>query len=409
MPPPQPLSKRKSCASCVKAKRKCGMELPRCARCMKKDVTCYYPNPRGISTQRAFSMGGGAVAAVSLNEDETGFAQQQQQQQQQLQTNITPSTTAVKAKEPSYLQTTQEKPNPRALSRSQTDAALHRFRTWPDKWVKEGKAPFIHPRLYSPEMPKPLQDAYAACAIYSVKTAQNEAIAFTVIESKANEVLRSRADDAEDNGAASWTPLDLLAAVQALIIFQFIRLFDGDIRQRAQAEEAQLVLQAWSDELEARTELERVFTTDTAPSWRSWIFAESVRRTMVMSLNLAGVYSYLFHGFCTFGPRLQSYTFTAQRWLWEAKSELEWDRVKQSRASYYITKLDFNQVLHVGQEEELDEFGVMMLIMVKGQDYFDDWIMSKQFTRPPIMDLNIGKTLADLVQPSGDVGSISVI
>lgn len=92
----------------------------------------------------------------------------------------------------------------------------------------ERRAPLTHPRLYTKEMPKALQDAYAACAIYSTKTDQNTFVAFIVIESKANELLRS--PDLE-----FWTSLELLAAVQALFISQFIRLFDGDMRQRTRA------------------------------------------------------------------------------------------------------------------------------------------------------------------------------
>ena len=170
-----------------------------------------------------------------------------------------------------------------------------------------------------------------------------------------------------------------------------------------------MVLQAWTDELEVRTLHEQTFTTETAPSWRSWIFAESVRRTGIISLNLAGVYSYLFHGFCTLGPKLKTYSFTAQRWLWEAKSSLEWDRVRQSRAPYWISELDFDHVLQAGQEDELDDFSVVMLIMVKGQDYFDDWSVSKQYTPPPIRDLHIGKTLVDLVQPPQEVTPVVAI
>lgn len=41
-----PPSRRKACQECVKAKRKCGMELPRCRRCQKKNITCAYPNTR---------------------------------------------------------------------------------------------------------------------------------------------------------------------------------------------------------------------------------------------------------------------------------------------------------------------------------------------------------------------------
>ena len=166
-----PISKRKSCGECVKAKRKCGMELPKCKRCQKKNMACVYPNKmlfpeHALVPDLEFSWLDGLLSDPSVL-PWTGDLQPQ-----------IDSTFTVRQKIPDFLIATEGSTRS-ALARAETDAALHHFKTWPDKWLKEGKAPFIHPRLYVSGMPKSLQDAYAACAIYSTKTINNSFIAFT--------------------------------------------------------------------------------------------------------------------------------------------------------------------------------------------------------------------------------------
>lgn len=216
-----PSSKRRSCNACVKAKRKCAMELPRCARCVNKDIVCAYPN-KTITADTCipeldFSW------LDDLLRDPTALPWEGALRPQ-LDT-LSATYSASRASDDQVLPHLQPLADRTTLTPAETEAAVHRFKTWPEKWLQEGKTPFIHPRLYSTDMPKALQDAYAACAIYSTKTDQNSFVAWTVIESKATDLLRSPDQD-------SWTPLNLLAAVQALLIFQFIRLYDGDIRQR---------------------------------------------------------------------------------------------------------------------------------------------------------------------------------
>ncbi|KAF2261968.1 hypothetical protein CC78DRAFT_328224 [Lojkania enalia] len=401
-----PPSRRKSCRECVTAKRKCTQELPRCKRCAKKNIMCSYPNGRGSVSQMAFPelefpwlddmmqnpnmlpWSGGlqpqlsSIAPLSTSSMDSGVEMEAVHQN-----NV-----------PDYL-LAAEGPVKTTLSRPETEAALHRFKTWPEKWLKEGKAPFIHPRLYASSMPKSLQDAYAACAIYSTKTAQNGFVAFTVIEARANELLRSP-------NQASWTPLDLLAAVQALLIFQFIRLFDGDIRQRALAEQAEPILEAWTEQLKSRTEEEQKFTTITAPSWCSWIFGESVRRTITMAVFLSGIYSLVKQGYCTLAEKVTANSFTAQRQLWETTSALEWDRVRQTYKPYWVEKMNFDTILREGKGVELDDFGMVMLITYRGQDTVDDWLATSNMERHLVMDSNLHQSILGMVQ-YGDVASVS--
>ncbi|KAF1952471.1 hypothetical protein CC80DRAFT_174703 [Byssothecium circinans] len=404
---PGPASKRKSCSDCVKAKRKCGMQLPRCSRCEKKNTICSYPSHNlSISDiqipELEFSwldelmadpnmMPWEGVLQPQLNAASNGtFTTGSSISDTQFLTPPEPIELGT-TEEPEYLKTPAMRRPANTLSQAQTEAAVYRFKSWPEKWVKEGKAPFIHPRLYTSSMPHPLQDAYAACAIYSVKTAENENVAFTVIESKANELVRS--PDQE-----TWTPLDQLAAVQALLIFQFIRLFDGDVRQRAQAEKAEPILERWAEELKSRTTTERSFTTDTAPSWRSWIFAESTRRTILMSIFLAGVYSFVKNGFCTLGMQVAANSFTAQRRFWEAKSALEWERLRQSHQPYWIERLNFDHVVREGSGDEIDDFGVVLMISAKGADVVDDWMAVRSGRQALVVNRDIHQNLMGLIQ-----------
>ncbi|KAF2739639.1 hypothetical protein EJ04DRAFT_508518 [Polyplosphaeria fusca] len=406
-----PPSRQKSCRECVRGKRKCTQELPRCKRCAKKNIPCGYPNNRGtvadvpipeldfqwlddlMQNPEMLPWSGGLqpqISAVATGPMVTSSAP--------ISTAVTSwsSSEAPQNNEPDYL-AEAVRPIRTSLARAETEAAVQRFRSWPDKWLKEGKAPFIHAHLYSTTMPKPLQDAYAACAIYSTKTRENEHIAFTVIESQANELLRAP-------NHSSWTPLDLLSACQALLIFQLIRLFDGDIRQRALAEQAEPVLEAWTEQLKSRTESEQRFTTITAPSWRSWIFAESVRRTVTMSVFLSGIYSLVKLGFCTVGENVSANCFTAQRELWETASPAEFDRARQTCKPYWVQRMDFGEIMLEGSGVELDDFGMVMMITYKGQDTVDKWLAQAEVDRALILDSDLHHSLLGMV---GDVTSVS--
>jgi hypothetical protein len=162
------------------------MELPRCKRCQKKDIACGYPNSRAsLSHTLIPDLDFPWLDDMMQNSNVlpwTGVLQPQLQATPEVvafaRSLGSQETCAPYDDIPEYLIAT-ESPTRTTLARAETEAALHRFKTWPDKWLKEGKAPFIHPKLYASSMPKSLQDAYAACAIYSTKTPDNSFIAFT--------------------------------------------------------------------------------------------------------------------------------------------------------------------------------------------------------------------------------------
>ena len=375
--------RRKSCGECAKAKRRCDMQMPRCQRCTKKKIDCRYPRSGpplsevpipeldfpwlddllGATETAAWA---GVLAEPALNHYHLSSS------------DGSPL--------PDFLQV--EGPSMTTMARQEMTFAVRHFKTYPEKWLKEGKAPFIHPRLYANNMPRALQDAYAVCAIYSTKTGENSTVAFAVIESKANELIRSP-------NQSSWTPLDLLAAVQGLLIFQFIRLFDGDIRQRAQAEQAEPVLEFWTEQLKTQTQAEQAITTSSTTSWRAWLFAESVRRTITMSFMIRGIYSLVKLGYCTVADLVTANSFTAQSQLWDAASVFQWNKACRECSPLWVPRMNFDTVLQEAKASEVDEFGIVMMVTYKGQDRVDEWLAAENEYRNSVTNPDLFQNMAE--------------
>lgn len=98
------------------------------------------------------------------------------------------------------------------------------------------KTPFLHPRLYEDDVPSCILDAFSASMLYLNKNEANEAHAMRLLE--------------REPFFESGNPRDLLAHVQALLIYQTIRIFDISIRHRARADAAMRTLRSWTVQLE---------------------------------------------------------------------------------------------------------------------------------------------------------------
>ena len=253
-----------------------------------------------------------------------------------------------------------------SIAREEMEFCVTQFRKWPALWLSDRKAPFIHPRLYK-SLPKPLEEAYSACAIYATKNDVNFNIAMATIENKANALLHAPV-------TAASNPLEHLAAVQALVIFQIIRLFDGDIRQRAQAEAIEPVIIRWTDELCAKSTNETInLSAATAGSWREWLFAESLRRTVIISLMVRGIYALVKVGYCDHGHEVTKLSFTTQTDLWAADSLAEWTRERQKRDTLWIEQMKFGRLLEKSKVRDVDELGFVMMVVYNGKDEVDLW------------------------------------
>lgn len=138
---------------------------------------------------------------------------------------------------------------------------------------------------------------------------------FGDLSRKVGELIKRRRSEPADN--------DLLPSVQALLLYQIIRLFDGDIRLRAEAEVTESTLIQWAEELNRQTEQHplrygnsSLFPSNRDISWKDWVFKESCRRTVICAYMLQGIYSFLKFGYDSVANKVSTLSFTAQEALW---------------------------------------------------------------------------------------------
>lgn len=515
-------TRRRACTACQQAKRRCDQRLPRCGRCVQKGLgDCHYPSLEATVAAADFNfftdMLSAAQTPVSTvpplphhphqtqQAQQTHQTQQTQAIEQQLPANIAhaiPSEPATYWQlPPAFYSPTGSPPSNLSsiVARDAIQYSNEQFRTYPRRWVAQnGYVPFIHPALYlSPppaslgghvlasdaQLPLILQDCLCACAAYGAKNDDNADLVMGIVESRATALLSTYTFN--DN---SWPLTEQVAALQALVMYQMIRWFDGDIRQRVLADSVEPVLAAWTTALQARVG-GSVFNTSNQPeepaaamppsppnafaepstspfptanpffgtyeqhavpqptqvpmhdfgtapdgsprvrtptgsasttpnssrsmsredlrlAWRRWLLAESIRRVIIASHLVREVYATArqgagaggsawppatggFDGTRSVSPSsgtggscpLQDMSFTAAARLWSAATPEQWRRAV-GEASYgaagprwwWVERMDFSGVFGSPDPSQVDEFALLVGVVVKGREVVEDWL-----------------------------------
>ncbi|TGJ88522.1 hypothetical protein E0Z10_g193 [Xylaria hypoxylon] len=270
---------------------------------------------------------------------------------------------------------------------------------WLYKWVTDNHCPLIHTHLYDRAgFPPCLQDAYATLTAYMGKTEKNEDVVMQLVEDKSNALLRQHGsldtfpfvDSCEVS--TSMTTIDTyghLARVQALFIYQFIRLFDGDVRQRAQAEKLSVTLQEWRTQLWESAKVNDYLQDtidDSDPStthpqstykpvahlWRYWILAESIRRIW-MVVNYTHTVYLIMRDSQASCPG--SIVYTLRRSLWEATSAAEWLNLANNKDPLFMRSDPPKILFAKASPVEVDEFGLSIVSIMWDSDRIDSWFV----------------------------------
>jgi hypothetical protein len=263
---------------------------------------------------------------------------------------------------------------------ARVDFVAKRLAIIPRIFAEQGQTMFIHRMQFQRIYPSALQDAMSACALYCMKSVATQALVIQNIAQKCQQLIASI-----DIQVAS--QLDLLAALQALIIYQTIRLFDGDIRLRACAETDVATMILWAGQLRAsmydadNARLAASGLTDTSDitidrgsEWQSWLVDESIRRTVITAFMLKGVYSFLKLGHDT--PVEIRVYFTAQAALWGAQSDVGWRRAQEEKERLEIWVTHWEEAMTKTTPADLEELGVLVMAMLWGLDTTRIWLGS---------------------------------
>lgn len=71
-------------------------------------------------------------------------------------------------------------------------------------------------------------------------------------------------------------------------------------------------------------------------------------------------------------------SFTAQRALWDAKSEQHWLKARRERPSYWVQEMEFGEILEgegKAEMKDLDGLGLLLLVTYKGVEGVNEWIL----------------------------------
>lgn len=278
-------------------------------------------------------------------------------------------------------------PGPERASRIQlTDlkAFPRTVRDWLREWIRENHCPLIHRQLYADVgMPNCLMDAFSALLMWQAKTDQNEDLVMRYIEEKANQLINGQAALSESavESVTSLRTINHLARVQALFIYQHIRLFDGDVRQRPLAEACMPLMSQWTSSMWESASMDAflqtsidcssgLFSQDLAddlggpPSmriWRDWLLAESVRRIWLVVNYTQAVYIALRDGQseCSGGI-----AFTAREGLWDSQSAEIWTPLVNEKDPLFMLSSRTDHILPRVFAKDVDPFGLSILTIM---------------------------------------------
>ncbi|KAM0563587.1 hypothetical protein ACHAPJ_001311 [Fusarium lateritium] len=212
-----------------------------------------------------------------------------------------------------------------------------------------------------------LQDALAVCALNAMTNPANMSIIKTEVARRAALLI-----DAVEKVLAhsSTVELDLLPPVQALLIYQCIRLFSTrDITQQAQAERDLVHLSSWSAKLQ-----QKILPFSATEDWMDWVRQESIRRTVLFVEFLIGVYRFLKFGWDSAEGKVAHLGFTAQAALWEAKSAAEWKRVWAKSPRLELIVSSFIRDTEHAIPDDFEELGMLIRATFTGLEAFEEWL-----------------------------------
>lgn len=381
-----------ACTACARARRRCSKQRAGCLRCQTRDLSCFYPASKPSSFIRLASSAPDTPRTTNSPRTPDALDVPETTKLSLLPTSpsllsslslapsflhgsswfASPSTWTIDHAPDSHLALTKTLYNSTDLSR-----LLRKVIGWLADWVNTGSNPFIHHSLYRHRYPNCIQDAYLSLSAYLHKTSANEHMIMRIIDQRVVQLVEGGLLDRIEEGDS----LDYLARCQALLVYQCIGLYDGDIRLRHLAEKHIPVLESWMDTLMQHashtlgsgTSL-TTSTLDCATTllWHTYILAEATRRTWLMVAGIQGIYKLiLYNGTvpCCMGGTI----FTSRTGFWESPNAAAWEKRCTEVYSGLVRLTEVDKMMALVPREEVCEFADLVLECTYGEGWTQRW------------------------------------
>ncbi|RAL04672.1 Zn(II)2Cys6 transcription factor domain-containing protein [Aspergillus ibericus CBS 121593] len=393
--------RRKSCEACKVAKRRCDLAWPACFRCARRNLVCVYPGRQPPSLDME-------TPSLPISPPENLFSPSYAEVQCTTDFNFLPSTV-----EPGVLELPDPEkdildllaqcppiqPPAQLLAFQEPSTAVIRTRSSmpiseivttrlqfgidvlkqaPRMMVLENQTPWCHQQLYKDGMPRSMQDALACCALYMARNEINTPVILSSFKTRIDDLLASPPPS---------TPIEALAYTQSLILYQIMRLFEGDIYARVSAEPLIPILETAGFNLLNYVHFPAPEPdTDSFPpmdavmqSWSEWVYQESARRTALFTFYLIQIYRLITgdNNLSCDGRLGLIHSWYLSAHLWSAQTAFDFAVAWNEHQHFLICNGDFVGALQSAQPADVDLFGRMLLSTVLGIDQAKAWLYSR--------------------------------
>ncbi|KAI0890503.1 uncharacterized protein GGS22DRAFT_14452 [Annulohypoxylon maeteangense] len=409
-------TRQKSCNACVKSKRRCDKQIPSCGNCLKRRFPCSYGGksamqshsnsasgsssgsvaspPAVYESSSALHNGFSAIFDMDLDfPDATlhfdGALESLLNSMADNQFNDTDKLSGLLGRD------AQTGPSSTSKSLSRIDYSkiapvCDDFEPWQltdpstricyivnvlknfhTTFAQYKSTIYMHGQLYASNPPRWILQAFATCVLYTSQTAATRGFVLKILQENVNNLIHTAS-------GTSFTPREKLARVHALMAYQTIRMFDGDIALNQQAQNDMPIMEAWNEELrKIRDNLNDVFELDMIElrkkqpeSWERWLFAESVRRTYIIGLALRTFWDLLRDqgDESDFGNWEYIHRWTLSRHLWAAQNSFDFWRAWNEKPMWVINAFCFDEFLRTGKGDDIDDLALVFLVLSFGLD-----------------------------------------
>lgn len=192
-------------------------------------------------------------------------------------------------------------------------------------------------------------------------------------------------------------PLDALARTQALLLYQTIRFFDGDVLARSSADATFCELESCTHALHDHVSWDVASSSETRLTsslgdaaslslpqpprefWAAWVYQESARRTFLVASFFVHIWKMLTGR--PLSPRWDDEELRRQCWtlsahLWGAANALDFAAAWRGRKHHVVRRGMIRSTMMGAEAGDVGAFGKMLMTAALGVDETEAWLAS---------------------------------
>ncbi|KAL4900078.1 hypothetical protein BDW74DRAFT_188656 [Aspergillus multicolor] len=343
----QPQTLRRACQTCARGKRRCDQRWPRCTRCQTRGMNCEYANVP--LTREPDTPAGKLVTAPARN------IPRSRRRMEMASTRGPHRAPELTIHHPLALEI------PKGYESSIISFLVTGVSSLPLTFARDLKTHFIHPELWpcgastSGTLPPPIRDIHTLCQFFT--QAQDTSTFLSLLRQKIVYHYKRITTTSTTNFT------DTLASAQALVLAQCM-LIATEGSDVPYSETTSTMLLSLGQKLYQQAPIQ---LPSTLPPRRAWLFAESVRRTIIVAFMLRSVYSLQKRNYSVRTPFVDSLPFDIRTDLWDGDPHSVGMEQTEDSSDCIVSLHQYSGMLEAGIVHGISPFGGLILAACRGK------------------------------------------